>query len=66
MGFGSIYETIGLPCSYRAMFGTAVWWLCKKQATLAYSTAESELYAATEFKFTKWPRLDGWLALQNG
>ena len=29
--------------------------LCKKQATLAYSTTESELYAATEIsKFIKW------------
>jgi hypothetical protein len=47
-GFGSIYETIGFTGALILMFGSAVWWLCKKQATLAYSTTESELYAATE------------------
>jgi hypothetical protein len=57
-GFGSIYETVGFTGALIAMFGTAVWWLCKKQATLAYSTAESELYAATEIsKFIKWLRI---------
>jgi hypothetical protein len=38
------------------MFGSVIWWLCKKQATLVYSTTtESELYAATDIsKFIKW------------
>jgi hypothetical protein len=40
------------------MFGTSIWWLCKKQATIAYSTSESKLYAATEIaKFIKWLRI---------
>jgi hypothetical protein len=57
-GFGSIYETVGFTGALILMFGTAVWWLCKKQATLAYSTTESELYAATEIsKFIKWLRV---------
>jgi hypothetical protein len=57
-GFGSIYETVGFTGALIAMFGTAVWWLCRKQVTLAYSTAESELYAATEIsKFIKWLRV---------
>jgi hypothetical protein len=56
--FGSIYETIGFTGALIAMFGTAVWWLCRKQATLAYSTAESELYVAAEIsKFIKWLRV---------
>ena len=42
-GFGSIYETVGFTGAVILMSGTAVWWLCKKQATLAYSTTESEL-----------------------
>jgi hypothetical protein len=57
-GFGSIYETVGFTGAVILMSGTAVWWLCKKQATLAYSTTESELYAATEIsKFVKWLRV---------
>ena len=36
------------------MANTAICWLCKKQTALAYSTTESELYAATEIpKFIK-------------
>jgi hypothetical protein len=57
-GFGSIYETIGYTGALILMFGTSIWWLCKKQATIAYSTSESELYAATEIaKFIKWLRV---------
>jgi hypothetical protein len=57
-GFGSIYETIGFTGALILMSGTSIWWLCKKQATLAYSTTESELYAATEIsKFIKWLRV---------
>jgi hypothetical protein len=54
-GFGSINETIGFTGALILMFGTSIWWLCKKQVTLAYSTTESDLYAATEMsKFIKW------------
>jgi hypothetical protein len=57
-GIGSVFETVGFTGALILMFGTAIWWLCKKQATLAYSTTESELYAATEIsKFIKWLRV---------
>ena len=58
-GFGSIYETVGFTGALILMATTAIWWLCKKQATLTYSTTESaELYAATEIsKFIKWLRV---------
>jgi hypothetical protein len=57
-GFGSIYDTIGFTGALVLMSHSAIWWLCKKQATLAYSTTESELYAATEIsKFIKWLRV---------
>jgi hypothetical protein len=57
-GFGSVFETVGFTGALILMFGTAIWWLCKKQATLAYSTTESELYAATEIsKYIKWLRV---------
>jgi hypothetical protein len=53
-GFGSIYEIVGFTGALILMFGTTIWWLCKKQATLA-STTKSELYAVTEIsKFIKW------------
>jgi hypothetical protein len=57
-GFDSIYKTVGFTGALILMFGTDVWWLCKKQATIAYSISESELYAATEIsKFIKWLRV---------
>jgi hypothetical protein len=40
-GFGSVFETVGFAGALILMFGTAIWWLCKKQATLAqYSTVQ--------------------------
>jgi hypothetical protein len=57
-GFGSVYETVGFTGACVLISGTAFWWLSKKQATLAYSTTESELTAATDMsKFVKWLRV---------
>jgi hypothetical protein len=36
--FGSLYETVGFTGALILMPGTAIWWLCKKQATLVYIT----------------------------
>jgi hypothetical protein len=56
--FGTIFEVVGFTGALISMIGTAIWWLCRKQATIAYNTAESELYAATDIgKFLKWLRL---------
>ena len=56
-GFGSIHETAGFTGTLILMANTAIWWLCKKQGTLAYSTTKSEMYPATEIsKFIKWLR----------
>ena len=53
--FGTIFEVVGFTGALISMLGTAIWWLCRKQATIAYNTAESELYAATDIgKFLEW------------
>ena len=53
--FSSIYETVGFTGALILIANTLIWWLYKKQATLTYSTTESEFYAATEIsKFIKW------------
>jgi hypothetical protein len=44
---GSVFETIGFTGLVLIGLGTAFYFLSQKQATAAYNTAESELYAAT-------------------
>jgi hypothetical protein len=43
---GSLFETIGYTGLVLFGIGTAFYYLSQKQATAAYNTAESELYAA--------------------
>jgi hypothetical protein len=57
---GSVFETIGFTGLVLISLGTAFYYLSQKQATAAYNTAESELYAATTGgKTVKWTRV--WL-----
>ena len=55
---GSVFETIGFTGLILIGLGTAFYFLSQKQATAAYNTAESELYAATTGgKTVKWTRV---------
>jgi hypothetical protein len=55
---GSVFETIGFTGLVLIGLGTAFYFLSKKQATAAYNTAESELYAdTTGGKTVKWTRV---------
>ena len=55
---GSVFETIGFTGLVLLSMGTAFFFLSQKQATAAYNTAESELYAATTgAKTVKWIRV---------
>ena len=56
-GFGSIYEPVGFTGGLILVSSTSIWWICKKQATLAYyySITKPELYATTEIsKLITW------------
>jgi hypothetical protein len=55
---GSVFETVGFTGVVLLALGTVFYYLSQKQATSAYNTAESELYAATSAgKFVKWLRV---------
>jgi hypothetical protein len=57
---GSVFETIGFTGLVLFGIGTAFYYLSQKQATAAYNTAESELYAATTGgKTVRWTHV--WL-----
>jgi len=55
---GSVFETVGFTGVLFMMIGTLIASISQKQATIAYNTAESELYAATDAsKLAKWIRI---------
>jgi hypothetical protein len=55
---GSVFETFGFSGIVLLSLGTVFFFLSQKQATSAYNTAESELYAATAAgKIVKWVRV---------
>jgi hypothetical protein len=58
---GSVFETVGFSGVVLLSLGTVFFFLSQKQATTAYKTEESELYAATAAgKVVKWVRV--WMA----
>ena len=56
-GFGSIHDTHGHTGYNIMMGGTTIAYASKRQATMAYNTTESELYATNDvIKVLKWLR----------
>ena len=55
---GSVFETVGFTGVLFMMMGTVITSISRRQSTIAYNTAESELYAATDAsKLAKWIRV---------